>query len=86
MSTNNSAILDTLPRQFSIFPYVNGGLFEKHVPIPVLSRRARVLMIKCGDFDWKDINPNIFGSMIQAVSRPKCVPDWVCTTLPCQTS
>ena len=71
MSTNDPAVLDTLPRQFSIFPYVNGGLFEQRVPIPVLSRRARVLMIKCGDFDWKDINPDIFGSMIQAVVTPE---------------
>lgn len=71
MSTDDPAILDTLPKQFSIFPYVNGGLFEKRVPIPVLSRRARILMIKCGDFDWKDINPDIFGSMIQAVVAPE---------------
>ena len=70
MSTNDSAVLDTLPKK-SIFPYVNGGLFEKRVPIPVLSRRARMLMIKCGDFDWKDINPDIFGSMIQAVVTPE---------------
>ena len=71
MSTNDPAIRNSLPVQFSIFPYVNGGLFEKRVPIPVLSRRARVLMIKCGDFDWKDINPDIFGSMIQAVVTPE---------------
>lgn len=71
MSTDDPAILDTLPKQFSIFPYVNGGLFEKRVPIPILSRRARILMIKCGDFDWKDINPDIFGSMIQAVVTPE---------------
>ena len=71
MSTDDPAERDALPRQFSIFPYVNGGLFEKRVPIPVLSRRARVLMIKCGDFDWKDINPDIFGSMIQAVVTPE---------------
>lgn len=71
MSTDDPAILDTLPKQFSIFPYVNGGLFEKRVPIPILSRRVRILMIKCGDFDWKDINPDIFGSMIQAVVTPE---------------
>lgn len=71
MSTNDPAVRDSLPKQFSIFPYVNGGLFEKRLPIPVLSRRARVLMIKCGDFDWKDINPDIFGSMIQAVVSPE---------------
>lgn len=71
MSSNDPAVRDSLPKQFSIFPYVNGGLFEKRLPIPVLSRRARVLMIKCGDFDWKDINPDIFGSMIQAVVSPE---------------
>lgn len=71
MSTNDPAVRDSLPMLFCVFPYVNGGLFEKRVPIPVLSRRARILMIKCGDFDWKDINPDIFGSMIQAVVTPE---------------
>lgn len=71
MSTNNPAVLDNLPKQFSVFPYVNGGLFEQRIPIPVLSRRARILMIKCGDFDWKKIHPDIFGSMIQAVVTPE---------------
>lgn len=71
MSTDNPAVRNTLPKQFSIFPYVNGGLFKERIPIPVLSRRTRVLMIKCGDFEWKDINPDIFGSMIQAVVTPE---------------
>lgn len=71
MSTDNPAVLDNLPKQFSVFPYVNGGLFEQRLPIPVLSRRARVLMIKCGDFNWAEINPDIFGSMIQAVVTPE---------------
>lgn len=71
MSTTDPAVMNTLPKQFSVFPYVNGGLFKKRIPIPVLSRRTRVLMIKCGDFDWKDINPDIFGSMIQAVVTPE---------------
>ena len=71
MSTDDSAVRDALPAQFAVFPYVNGGLFEQRVPIPVLSRRARILMIRCGDFNWKDINPDIFGSMIQAVVTPE---------------
>lgn len=49
------------------FPYVNGGLFNKPVPVPVISIRARKLIIECGRLDWKAINPDIFGSMIQAV-------------------
>ena len=71
MSTKDRTTLDILPKVYSVFPYVNGGLFEQQLPIPVLSRRARVLMLKCGDYAWSDINPDIFGSMIQAVVSPE---------------
>lgn len=71
MSTNIQSVRDTLPNIYAAFPYVNGGLFEKRYPIPVLSRRTRVLMLKCGDYNWADINPDIFGSMIQAVVTPE---------------
>lgn len=60
---------DTL-KIISQFPYVNGGLFSKHIPIPHMSRKARKLLIECGELNWKDINPDIFGSMIQAVVNP----------------
>lgn len=53
------------------FPYVNGGLFSYHIQIPTLSRRARKIMVDCGSLDWKEINPDIFGSMIQAVVNPE---------------
>lgn len=53
------------------FPYVNGGLFRDRYPIPVLSRRARTLIINCGEYNWREINPDIFGSMIQAVITPE---------------
>lgn len=71
MSTDVSAMRDTLSKEFAVFPYVNGGLFAQRVPIPVLSRRTRMLIIKCGDFNWKGIHPDIFGSMIQAVVTPE---------------
>lgn len=71
MSTQDQSVLDTLPKVYSVFPYVNGGLFEQRLPIPVLSRRTRVLMLKCGDYNWAEINPDIFGSMIQAVVTPE---------------
>ncbi len=71
MSTDVSVVRDTLPKEFAVFPYVNGGLFAQRVPIPVLSRRTRMLIIKCGDFNWKGIHPDIFGSMIQAVVTPE---------------
>ncbi|WP_286389630.1 class I SAM-dependent DNA methyltransferase [Myroides marinus] len=49
------------------FPYVNGGLFNTPVPVPNISIKARKLILECGRLDWKAINPDIFGSMIQAV-------------------
>ena len=71
MSTNDPAVRATLPKLYEAFPYVNGGLFRDHYPIPVLSRRARTLIINCGDYNWREINPDIFGSMIQAVVTPE---------------
>ena len=53
------------------FPYVNGGLFPKHIQIPKMGARARRIIIECGELNWKDINPDIFGSMIQAVVNPE---------------
>ena len=53
------------------FPYVNGGLFSKHIQIPKMGGKARRIIIECGELDWKDINPDIFGSMIQAVVNPE---------------
>lgn len=71
MSTKDAAVLDTLPDLYKVFPYVNGGLFKDRYPIPVLSRRARTLIINCGEYNWREINPDIFGSMIQAVITPE---------------
>lgn len=71
MSTNDSTVLSTLPKLYEVFPYVNGGLFRDRYPIPVLSRRARTLILNCGEYNWREINPDIFGSMIQAVVTPE---------------
>ncbi|WP_027066589.1 DNA methyltransferase [Maribacter sp. Hel_I_7] len=49
------------------FPYVNGGLFGQKISSPKFNKKARQILIELGDLNWKDINPDIFGSMIQAV-------------------
>lgn len=59
-----------LPEYAKRFPYVNGGLFRDKTKIPKLSKRARRLLKECGELNWTDINPDIFGSMIQAVAQP----------------
>jgi type I restriction-modification system DNA methylase subunit len=57
-----------LPDYLSSFPYVNGGLFKDDIQIPAFSRKSRKILIECGaELDWSDINPDIFGSMFQAV-------------------
>jgi hypothetical protein len=50
------------------FPYVNGGLFAGTAEVPRFSRIARSYLLHAGNLDWKAINPDIFGSMIQAVA------------------
>jgi type II restriction/modification system DNA methylase subunit YeeA len=56
-----------LPAYLQAFPYVNGGLFAKRIPAPKFSRRSRQAIIDSGELQWKEINPDIFGSMFQAV-------------------
>ena len=58
-----------LPRWSSSFPYVNGGLFSGNMDVPRLSKIARSYFLHIGNLDWTRINPDIFGSMIQAVAE-----------------
>ncbi|MEG0900188.1 MAG: DNA methyltransferase [Oscillospiraceae bacterium] len=71
MSIQSPIVRDNMPKAIRQFPYVNGGLFKEHFPVPNLSRRTRDLILKCGGYSWQKINPDIFGSMIQAVIRPE---------------
>lgn len=57
--------------RFAQFPYVNGGLFSKVIQIPKMNVRIRKLILECGNLNWAKINPDIFGSMIQAVVSPE---------------
>jgi hypothetical protein len=50
------------------FPYVNGGLFSDGLEVPMFSKIARSYLLHIGKLDWTKINPDIFGSMIQAVA------------------
>ena len=50
------------------FPYVNGELFAGSTECPEFSRIAKTYLLNAGKLDWTKINPDIFGSMIQAVA------------------
>lgn len=57
-----------IPPHADAFPYVNGALFSGSVDVPRFSRMARSYLLHIGGLNWKQINPDIFGSMIQAVA------------------
>ena len=59
-----------VPEWLRGFPYVNGGLFRDKTDIPYFSKRARRYILDAAELDWKDINPDIFGTMIQAIVSP----------------
>jgi hypothetical protein len=61
-----------IPNYLNAFPYVNGGLFREEIPCPKFTSKSRQLLIDSGDSnDWSAINPDIFGSMFQAVISPE---------------
>jgi hypothetical protein len=66
----NSEKRNDVPGYFEKFPYVNGGLFTENLTPPKFSRTARKIILECGELDWSEINPDIFGSMMQAVVHP----------------
>lgn len=60
------------PAHLTSFPYVNGRLFQMsdgHV-VPEFTKKARDLLIEAGTLIWREINPDIFGSMFQAIVTP----------------
>ncbi|KQQ13623.1 hypothetical protein ASF53_11665 [Methylobacterium sp. Leaf123] len=54
-------------RGWAKLPYVNGGLFQEISTMPALDSRCRKQLLACAKLNWRTINPDIFGSMLQAV-------------------
>lgn len=60
------------PTHLRDFPYVNGRLFSANtsMEVPDFTAKARTLLIDLGTLMWQEINPDIFGSMFQAIVSP----------------
>lgn len=65
---DRATALSRLPNWANGFPYVNGGLFSGSTEVPRFTRMARTYLLHAGALTWREINPDIFGSMIQAVA------------------
>ncbi len=66
----NTENAEKFPEYLRKFEYVNGGLFKDTIKSQTFTAKARKTLIDLGELQWKDINPDIFGSMIQAVVIP----------------
>ena len=55
------------PSHLTKFPYVNGEVFREQYWIPEFNARTRRILLDCARMNWAEINPDIFGSMFQAV-------------------
>jgi hypothetical protein len=69
MNVEEKARPASTPTVDARFPYVNGSLFGETAEIPTFDVTARRQLLECGDLDWTDINPDIFGSMIQTIAQ-----------------
>ncbi|SEA08986.1 class I SAM-dependent DNA methyltransferase [Paraburkholderia sartisoli] len=67
-AADRNAAVPRLPNYANGFPYVNGALFSGSTEVPRFTRMARTYLLHAGGLNWKKINPDIFGSMIQAVA------------------
>ena len=67
----NSKEQKNIPHYFSKFPYVNGSIFKDKIKLPKFTKKTRDMIIDGGSLDWHIINPDILGSMLQAVVSPE---------------
>ena len=56
-----------LAEHFSLFPYVNGKLFEAHFSPPHFDTAMRRQLLSLCSMNWGAISPAIFGAMFQTV-------------------
>ncbi|WP_207844062.1 DNA methyltransferase [Williamsia soli] len=52
---------------YTLFRYINGGLFKDPLRLPTLTARFRDALVSACEFDWSIISPAVFGSMFQTV-------------------
>jgi hypothetical protein len=71
LNTRNDKRLRNLDESLAAFPYVNGKLFEEHLPIASFDSEMRNILLKCCSLNWGKISPAIFGSLFQSVMDEK---------------
>ncbi len=63
-----------IDKDLSIFPYVNGGLFEdEEIEIPQLNEKVKQILLENAseNFNWSEISPTIFGAVFESTLNPE---------------
>lgn len=71
LNTPKESRLKNLDENLEAFPYVNGKLFEEHLPTAAFDSEMRNILLECCSLDWGRISPAIFGSLFQSVMDEK---------------
>ncbi|MEJ7673589.1 MAG: type IIL restriction-modification enzyme MmeI [Chitinophagaceae bacterium] len=70
LNTPKDKRFKNLDESLAAFPYVNGKLFEEHLPTASFDSEMRKTLLDCCLLDWGKISPAIFGSLFQSVMNP----------------
>ncbi|RAP43737.1 MAG: hypothetical protein BZ135_09110 [Methanosphaera sp. rholeuAM6] len=65
LNTPENKRQNSLPEYLKAFPYVNGRLFEERIAPPNFTPKMKNSLINTCEFDWSEISPAIFGSIVQ---------------------
>lgn len=71
LNTPKEKRLKNIDELLAAFPYVNGKLFEEHLPLASFDSEMRQILLDCCALDWGKISPAIFGSLFQSVMDSK---------------
>jgi hypothetical protein len=71
LNTPKDKRLRNLDESLAAFPYINGKLFEEHLPTAAFDSSMRKALMDCCGLDWGTISPAIFGSLFQSVMDEK---------------
>jgi len=71
LNTPKEKRLSNINESLNAFPYVNGKLFEEHLPTAAFDSQMRKILMDCCLLDWGKISPAIFGSLFQSVMDAK---------------
>lgn len=69
----DTADKSAMGQPFADFPYVDGSIFDSKynkIEVPEFGPESRYMLLRCSNFNWSDINPDIFGTIFQGIVDP----------------